>query len=160
MENTAHLWTVVAVKLGNVKTGQLKLLPDLCGCEGWYCLFLDQLHGKRKRGKQNKTKQKYSRWTRMSRSAVWRLLSTRASWHLSFQVYSPVKASKESSDFIYLTFNLFFFQNEKSHLAFGKPSQRREQGFAWRAEEETIMPVLGSGSLTYASRIGRIPSFA
>lgn len=37
IENTA---TVIAVKLGNVKTGQLKLLPDFLDLKDgiWFCL--------------------------------------------------------------------------------------------------------------------------
>lgn len=122
IENTECLWTMFAVKLGNVKTEQLKLLPELCHLEGWYWgLFADQLQEKF-------PKKKDSRWTRISRPAAWRLLSTRVSWHLSFQVYSPITAAKESSGFIFLTFYWFFFQNEReiSQMRFGKPPPKEE----------------------------------
>lgn len=112
--------------------------------------------------KTPKTKQD-SGWTRMSSPAVWRLLRTSVSWKLCYQHCSVIKATKERSEFTFLTFFSSFCKMRVSNPicpSDSPPSKRKELRLARCVEGETIMPMVGGGPLTYSSRIGKITSFA
>lgn len=114
IENTA---AVIAVKLGNVKTGQLKLLPDFLDLKDgiWSCL-----HFCYKKIPPPKCE------PRCMDQALERFLSTRVSWHSQFSGLSC--QSSYSSDLIFLIFYCSFFQIKrgKSQMPLGKPSPKEE----------------------------------
>lgn len=130
-ENTAR---VIAVKLGNVKTGQLKLSPDFLDLKDgvWFCLQLCY-----------KKKSPPKMGTSVPRPAFQRHFSTRVSWHSQFSGL-PCKSSS-SSDLIFLTLYCSFYQSKsgKSLLPLGKPSPKEQDRDLVTVEEETIMPRLG-----------------